>query len=450
MLVAINRFLTVKRHWFFVGLAALFVLTNLQYMTKVFDEGRRSAVMRWADQFDDLEAGQNIWEKHGYPNPPMMALVLRPLMLLAPPIAALAWFYIKVCCAVAALFLLFRMLDANVGQTFLSASSLADRNVCPTFPGWAKALAVLLSLRPIQQDLTHGNVNLFILFLLVAGLYALAQRQDMAAGLLLGLAMACRVTPLLFLPYLAWKRAWKALAWSCAGVALFSFFVPGLAFGWQRNLTFLESWYDYMARPYATEGAVLYSDHKNQSLPGLAARMLTHSPSFNNFDFEQDRYVGLEYHNVAEWDAGTVRWLVLGCFGVFGLTAMWLCRSRRCQRRAHAETAPRTLALTGEFGIVLLGMLFFCERTWKHHAVTLCVPFAVLAYALSMASIGKTRWRLGALLAAAVLCMLSTSSGFWLGNDRLADLAMVYGAYVWTFLLVLLGISLVLRKEVTN
>ncbi|MCI0377338.1 MAG: DUF2029 domain-containing protein, partial [Gemmataceae bacterium] len=419
-------------------------LTNLQYAAKVLDEGRRSAVLRWADQFDDLEAGLNIWEKHGFPNPPMMALVLRPLMLLAPPVAALAWFYIKVSCAVAALFLLFRMLDANVGQTFLSASGKADRNVCPTFPWWAKVLAVLLSLRPIQQDLTHGNVNLFILLLLIAGLYAFAHGRDMAAGLLLGLAMACRVTPLLFLPYLAWKRAWKALAWNCASVAFFTLLVPGLAFGWQRNLTFLESWYDYMARPYATEGAVLYSDHKNQSLPGLAARMLTDSPSFTSFDFEKDHYVGLEYYNVAAWDAGAVRWLVLGCFAVYGLMTLWLCRTPR----DNWPRDPRAGAcLAAEFGIVLLGMLLFCERTWKHHAVTLCVPFAVLAYALSVASTWKTRWRLGALLAAAVLCMLSTSSGFWLGNDRLADLAMVYGAYVWAFLLVLVGMSLVLRQE---
>jgi hypothetical protein len=104
------------------------------------------------------------------------------------------------------------------------------------------------------------------------------------------------------------------------------------------------------------------------------------------------------------------------------------------------------VALAAEFGMVLLGILLFGERTWKHHAVTLCVPFAVLAYALA-ALTRPIRWRLGALLAAAVLCMLSTSSGLWLGNDRLADLAMVYGAYVWAFFLLLIALAVVLRAD---
>ena len=32
---------------------------------------------------------------------------------------------------------------------------------------------------------------------------------------------------------------------------------------------------------------------------------------------------------------------------------------------------------------VVLGMLLFSERTWKHHCVTLMLPFAVLAYYLA-------------------------------------------------------------------
>ena len=33
--------------------------------------------------------------------------------------------------------------------------------------------------------------------------------------------------------------------------------------------------------------------------------------------------------------------------------------------------------------IVILGMLTFSERTWKHHCVTLMLPFAVLCYYLA-------------------------------------------------------------------
>src|SRR5437763_1757587 len=60
-------------------------------------------------------------------------------------------------------------------------------------PVWAKALAVALSLRPIIGDLSHGNINIFILFLVVGALLAFRKRHDLGCGLLLGLAIACKV-----------------------------------------------------------------------------------------------------------------------------------------------------------------------------------------------------------------------------------------------------------------
>ena len=50
------------------------------------------------------------------------------------------------------------------------------------FPAWAKALTVLLAVRPIVGDLQHGNVNLFILFLLVVALFAYQKGRGALAG----------------------------------------------------------------------------------------------------------------------------------------------------------------------------------------------------------------------------------------------------------------------------
>src|SRR5437762_12357552 len=36
-----------------------------------------------------------------------------------------------------------------------------------------------------------------------------------------------------------------------------------------------------------------------------------------------------------------------------------------------------------EFALIVLGMLLFSERTWKHHCVTLMLPFGVLCYYLA-------------------------------------------------------------------
>src|SRR5262249_31647349 len=151
---------------------------------------------------------------------------------------------------------------------------------------------VLLTLRPIMGDLSHGNVNLFILFLVIASLYAFRRSHDGVCGVTLALAIACKLTPALFIPYFAWKRAWKTLAGCCAGLVLFFVLVPGLFLGQERNLQLLNSWANQMITPYVVSGVVT-SEHVNQSLPALVFRLGTHNPSFLNEKGEPDQYDNL-------------------------------------------------------------------------------------------------------------------------------------------------------------
>jgi alpha-1,2-mannosyltransferase len=124
---------------------------------------------------------------------------------------------------------------------------------------------------------------------------------------------------------------------------------------------------------------------------------------------------------------------------VDGLTA-WCCRTP-ARPRASA-------ALAAEYALVVLGMLLFSERTWKHHGVTLVLPFAVLCYALS-AHWPKQRTRtfvIGALIVAQV-ALSTTSTG--LMPDEWAKLAQVYGAYTWAFMLLAAAVVVVLRRGAT-
>src|SRR5262249_30279210 len=148
---------------------------------------------------------EDIYQRYAYPNPPIMALILRPLTWLSPLVCSLCWFYLKLGLTAIAVYWVFQLVED------------AER----PFPAWAKALTILLSLRPILGDLSHGNVNLFILFLVVAALYAFHRGRDFWAGSILALAIACKITPALFIPYFLWKRAWRTLAGCLAGLVLF-------------------------------------------------------------------------------------------------------------------------------------------------------------------------------------------------------------------------------------
>ena len=56
-------------------------------------------------------------------------------------------------------------------------------------------------------------------------------------------------------------------------------------------------------------------------------------------------------------------------FCLLGLLA-FLCRTKTTDRRD-----PRLL---GEFALVVLTMLFVSERSWKHHYVTVLLPYTYL------------------------------------------------------------------------
>lgn len=190
-----------------------------------------------------------------------------------------------------------------------------------------------------------------------------------------------------------------------------------------------------MVAPYAA--GVVTSEHKNQSLPGVLHRLLREEPSFS--DYVGDEKVVLETHNLVSWDAAAVRGIVIGCMILFSLLAMRYCRTSFIER-------PH-LQMLAEFSVVVLGMLLFCERTWKHHCVTLLLPFGVLAYGVSTPLFTQPmRWYLASTLALVALLMLSTSTGAFAGQERFGKLAQVYGAYVWAFFLLLAGMCVVLRK----
>src|SRR5215472_8596244 len=124
---------TSAQRWFVVALLVVFVGLSIQYTIKILDpSGQRSAIMRWREQLLGLEHGDNIYDHYAYPNPPIMALLLRPLAHIEPGWAgALVWYYLKVGMALVSFYWVFRLVQgAGV-----------------PFPPWAKALTVLLSLR---------------------------------------------------------------------------------------------------------------------------------------------------------------------------------------------------------------------------------------------------------------------------------------------------------------
>ncbi|MFM8930751.1 MAG: hypothetical protein ACKOS8_02595, partial [Gemmataceae bacterium] len=76
---------------------------------------------------------------------------------------------------------------------------------------------------------------------------------------------------------------------------------------------------------------------------------------------------------------------------------------------------------------------------WKHHAVTLALPWAVWAAALATATNWQARAGWIGLALAAQISLWTTSTG--LLDDRTAKMGQVYGGYTWAFLLLAGGMA---------
>lgn len=388
-----------------LALYLLAALVAVIYYVGVKGSGR-SAFPRWRPQILSMLDGVDVYALHAFPTPPIMGLILAPFCALPVAWGMATWFLLKVALVFWMLAFLRRLLnDAGLER-----------------PAWVDAVALGLASRPILGDLLHGNVNLWILFLVVMSFQAFRARRDAVSGLVLALAVSCKVTPALLIVYFTWKRAWSVVVWSLLGLVLWLLLVPGFILGFGDNARLLESWSRQLLVPYVVRGEV-DTEQVNQSLPALYYRLVTRSMAIKPDDGRPPISV-----NLVDWPRDKARALLAGIFVLLLAGLALLFRANERDRRS--------LALVHELALVLYAMLLVSERSWKHHYVGMLVSYFLLA-AISWSAWRQGRQRkaigLASLIAFSALVLAPTSTDIakpiW-GTDG-AKLAQAYGAYIW-------------------
>jgi alpha-1,2-mannosyltransferase len=392
--------LSGRTFWFLW--ATIILISAAFYFNKAADH--RSAFVRWRPQVLQFWSGVNIYDKMLFPNPPIMPISLYPLMVLPTVTGAMCWFAIKVAMTTAVLLMCFEIVKPT-GRT--------------SFPPMLRSLILLLSLRPILGDLHHGNNNLLILFLVMSMYYAWRKGWDVAAGLLLALATSYKVTPALFFIYFAYKRQWRTLTWGMLGLGIFLIIVPGVVIGPRFNGECLGMWFDRMITPFVVKNASS-SQEMNQSLLAVLMRLLTNLiPGHGRYDPHLDV-------NVISLPAWMVAYLFKAlAVGMLGLLA-FLCRTKTTDRRD-----PRLL---GEISLIVLTMLFLSERSWKHHYVTMVLPYSFLVGEFFSNRLGpRSRALLVGTWALTFSLMAAASAdiGSFFAEGQGHEIAQGYGSFLW-------------------
>lgn len=260
---------------------------------------------------------------------------------------------------------------------YLVVSRLAQRSDVV----WTIAPAVAigaLALEPVLSTFLFGQINLVLMALVVVDV--LAVRDPRWRGVLVGLAAAIKLTPLIFLLYFLVRRDWRAAATSVitfVGLAL-----AGFLFAAKDSV---EYWFHALLDPSRAGGLAYMA---NQSLRGVLHRI---NPGQH---------------------AETLLWV--------GLSAIVVALAVMAARRAHNDVVALSAIATAG--------LLVSPVSWSHHWVW-CVP-AFLA-------LGFVRQNWARVTLGALLVVFLARSFTWLPSTGDKEMTWtwwqhIYGdAYTW-------------------
>jgi hypothetical protein len=174
------------------------------------------------DVYLDTPAGENTW-------PPFFSLVAVPFGLLdgfSPYLARLVWIALTWLAIFGALNLISRLVYGKRLAWRESESALALDSPELLVP-------FLLAFPFILNNLELLQVNMILFTLALWGLYLQSKGKSAAGGIAIAAAAAMKVMAIIFLPYLIYRKRWRAALWMAAASVVF-FLLPAAFIGWER------------------------------------------------------------------------------------------------------------------------------------------------------------------------------------------------------------------------
>ncbi|MBW0017379.1 MAG: DUF2029 domain-containing protein [Mycobacterium sp.] len=329
--------------------------------------------------------------------PPLAAIVFCPFAWLHMPAASVAITVLSLVLLVVSTDIVLTRLDVWATSTVLSGPAWLRRL-------WLSVVIVVpasIWLEPISSNFAYGQINVVLMMLVIAD--CVPRHTPWPRGLLMGLAIALKLTPAVFLLYFLVRRDNRAALTTLASFAAGT--LIGFALAWSDSL---EYWTTTVHHTDRIGSAALNTD---QNIAGALAR------------------TGLGEHE------RFVLWLV----GALVVLAATVWAMRRVLQAGEPVLAVICVALFG---------LLVSPVSWSHHWVWVLPTLLVT---------GVLGWRRRN-IALAVLCVAGIAVMRWSPIDLLPKhkewtavwwRQLVGMSYVWWALAVIVAAGLTIRSRVT-
>jgi hypothetical protein len=270
---------------------------------------------------------------------PISALYWAP-MALVPPRAGMALRYVTALICLLIAIRIFRNVNASARSPFTII-----------------IVTLILAGHYLIRDFDDGGPNIILLAILLGGMSCIWRGRDSWGAIWLGLGIAVKITPGLFLPYLLWKRRWRAAAYTAVATVLW-ILLPAVWMGpasWWRHQ---QQWNQVALSVFqdsSDAGRDLNEQRvQNQALKPALMRYLVTYPPGHPLRLEEAGYV-----DFVNWPPRTADRVASGILLAVGGIFCWWTRGK------WQEPGARLAEMSG----LLLLMLLFSPVTWLQHFV---------------------------------------------------------------------------------
>ncbi len=186
----------------------------------------------------------------------LFAILIYPLYLLPVYIGTFIWLLLNVVLLARVVVLCSRYFDIN---------KLSEKQF-----RWFLILTIVFALRFIFSNLNSQQITIVILYLVLEGIALINSDKKAAGAVLIALGINIKLLPLVILPYLLYRKEWKAFLFTIL-LWIIMLYLPGLVLGFQQNNLLIASWWN-LINP---SNAIHVVDVDERSFHGLSTLLAT-------------------------------------------------------------------------------------------------------------------------------------------------------------------------------
>ena len=226
-------------------------------------------------------------------------------------------------------------------------------------------LVTLIVGRYVVSPIENYSHDIFIAAMVVLGIRYWAQCKEGRGGALLGVAAACKATPLLFLPFLVLQKRWKAAMLMAITTAV-AFVLPDLLFP-RESGTWAGHWFSLvLSSLHLSDGTAVVHwstwNQLNQSISGTIERL---------FSFPVNPHADAVDVSIATFSTTTISYISYGArVLILGILFFAFYKPSK---------APLVFRRFCEGAILSCGMLLLSPMSSKAHFFLLLLPGVVMA-----------------------------------------------------------------------